>query len=133
MPAIMVVDDEKDILRLIGLYLEKRGIRHIEFSDAAEALAHFKQNDKKYDLVLSDIRMPQMSGLELAGHIRSINPDVKILLMSAFVIDSDQMRRLQKEQEIAEFISKPFSFATFGAVLDRHLGQGKNGMSLLFF
>lgn len=129
----MVVDDEGDILRLIVSYLGKRGMQHASFSDPVAALGHFQQNSAKYDLVLSDIRMPHMSGLEFVDHVRALNPRVKILLMSAFAVDKDQMHRLQAESKIAEFVQKPFTFSKLGEVLDRHLGSGKNGLSLLFF
>ena len=129
----MVVDDEKDILRLIESYLDKRRIQHVGFSDPLDALTHFQQNSTKYDVVLSDIRMPHMSGLELAEHITALNPKVKILMMSAFVIDSNQMRRLQADQKVVEFVAKPFTFGKLGEVLDRHLGRDGNGISLVFF
>jgi DNA-binding NtrC family response regulator len=128
----MVVDDEKDILRLIESYLDKRRIQHVGFSDPVDALTHFQQNSTKYDVVLSDIRMPHMSGLELAEHITALNPKVKILMMSAFVIDSNQMRRLRTEQKVADFVAKPFTFNMLGEVLDRHLGRDRNGISLAF-
>lgn len=133
MPYVMVVDDEKDILRLIESYLDKRRIEHVGFSDPADALAHFQQNSTKYDIVLSDIRMPHMSGLELAEHIKALNPKVKILMMSAFVIDSDQMRRIRTEQKVADFVAKPFTLHLLGDLLDKHLDRGRNGMSLVFF
>jgi two-component system response regulator ChvI len=133
MPSVLVVDDEGDILRLIVSYLEKRGIQHAGFSDPVAALGHLQQNRTKYDLVLSDVRMPHMSGLEFIDHVRALNPRVKILLMSAFTVDKDQMHRLHAESKIAEFVQKPFTFSKLGEALDRHLGSGKNGLSLLFF
>jgi CheY-like chemotaxis protein len=133
MPAVMVVDDENDILMLISSYLKKRGIEHTTFSDPVDALGHFQQNAAKYDIVLSDIRMPRMSGLELVEHIRALDPKVKILMMSAFIIDRNQMNKLQTEQKVAEFVAKPFTITKLEAALNRHLDSGLNGMSLLFF
>lgn len=129
---MMVVDDEKDILRLIQSYLGKRQIDNVGFSDPVDALAHFQQNLAKYDLVLSDIRMPRMSGHEFAERINELNPNVKLILMSAFMLDSDRLRKLKEDQKV-DFISKPFTLSKLGNLLDKHLGIDGNGFSVICF
>ena len=83
---ILVVDDEFDIVNTIRLWLDRHSFEVCGFTDPLLALEHFKDNYNKIDLVLSDIRMPQMNGYELANSLKALQPKVKIILMSAFEI-----------------------------------------------
>jgi two-component SAPR family response regulator len=59
-----------------------------EFTKPSLALEHFKINYKDYSLVISDIRMPKMNGFEFARSVSRVKPEIKVLLMTAFDIDS---------------------------------------------
>ena len=82
--SILIVDDELDIVVLCKQALGRQGYTVFGFTDPVLALEHFKINSAGYSLVITDVRMPQMSGLELAANIKAIKPDAKIVLMSAF-------------------------------------------------
>jgi CheY-like chemotaxis protein len=112
---ILLIDDEKDILRLVQKYLEKKGAHVSAYSNPLLALQDFIQNQNKnndknsnnnYDLVISDIRMPKMNGIELASLIRKKNKDISIILMtSSDIVDFDQS--ILKFLDIEDIIIKP--------------------------
>jgi len=104
---IMVVDDELDLLRMVKMYLKAWNFEVDAFSDPIEALGFFQKNASFFSLVLTDIRMPRMTGLEFAQHILQIKPDMKIMLMTAFQVDSLELSVLPivKYEDILE---KPF-------------------------
>jgi CheY-like chemotaxis protein len=72
------------ILHLIKTSLEKADLSVSSFTDPLMALETFRQTPSSYDLVISDIRMPHLSGYELIQQIKKIKPEINILLMSAF-------------------------------------------------
>jgi DNA-binding NtrC family response regulator len=82
----ILVVDEFDIVNTITLWLDRHNFGVCGYTDPLLALEHFKDNYNKIDLVLSDIRMPQMNGYELANRIKALQPKVKVILMSAFEI-----------------------------------------------
>lgn len=81
---ILVVDDEKAIIRLLGQSLSMRGYRVTHFQDPSEALAHFRENPESVDLLLTDLTMPRMRGDELGTKIREIRPGLPVLIMTGF-------------------------------------------------
>jgi DNA-binding NtrC family response regulator len=82
--TILVVDDEFDIVDTIKLWLQSYSFNVCGFADPLLALEHFEENYNRIDLVLSDIRMPQMNGYEFVNKIKALQPKVKVILMSAF-------------------------------------------------
>ena len=106
---ILVVDDEFDIVNIIRLWLHKHNVDVCGFTDPLLALEHFTDNINKIDLVLSDIRMPQMNGYELANRIKALQPKVKVILMSAFEIREVEFSKMFHSVKIDSLISKPIS------------------------
>ena len=107
---ILVVDDDFDIVSIIKISLQKSHFNVFAFTDPFLALEHFELNSKNYGLVLSDVRMPGMPGFEFVRKVREIEPDVKILLMSAFEIsDLEFSRALPSDTKIDGFVQKPVS------------------------
>jgi DNA-binding NtrC family response regulator len=120
--AILVVDDEPDILTVLCTYLStRRELSVASFSNPKQALEHFKER-QDYALVVSDIRMPEMNGIELAKQIKIINPQTKVLLMSAFDVVSLDLGL--GNTKIDGFLRKPFGIREFTDMIDRLL-QGK--------
>ena len=90
---ILLVDDEKDILDLFGEYLISNGFNTISFQNPFEALEYFYQNGRNCRMVITDYKMPQMSGIELIKKIREKDiaaPDnkIKTIIISAFMKDN---------------------------------------------
>ncbi|MGV8107326.1 MAG: response regulator [Nitrososphaerota archaeon] len=109
---VSIVDDEKDITDLFHDALSNKitGISVFSFNDPLIALEHFIDNKKNYALVISDLRMPGMNGLELLKKIRKFNPKVRTILISAYEVDNDPVfRGYVKERVIDSFIQKPIA------------------------
>ncbi|MDK2885912.1 MAG: hypothetical protein PWP54_470 [Thermosipho sp. (in: thermotogales)] len=79
---ILVVEDEDNMRLLIKEELEESGYVVDEAKNGGEAIKKFKE--KEYDLVTVDIEMPGMNGLEVAGKIREIKKDAKIIILTAY-------------------------------------------------
>ena len=104
----MVVDDEPDLLRVVERNLK---IWHFEvdaFNKPIEALAYFQKNAELFSLVLTDIRMPGMSGLELAQHMLRLKPEIKIILMTAFEINALDLQHSLPIIKYEDILQKPF-------------------------
>lgn len=112
--AIMVVDDEEELALLFKTFLERSGYESISFTDPLLALAHFSKNHKKYHLVITDLRMPRLNGIELANKVREYSKTVKILLITAFVVDDLLQSDNFKQAQIVGTIQKPFSLKDLG-------------------
>src|SRR6476660_677622 len=83
-PNILLIDDEHDDLFVLEKFLTREGFGVKSFSNSREALEHFSRtNPSFYDLIISDIRMPEINGLELYMSLKAIKNDVKILFASA--------------------------------------------------
>jgi CheY-like chemotaxis protein len=113
----LVVDDEIDIVESIKLWLQKRGLKVQGFTDPQLAFEYFKNNSNSVDIVLCDIRMPQMNGYELVKRIKELRTDISIILMSAFEINKAEMERLLPNVKIDRLISKPISLMNLTKVL----------------
>ena len=107
LPSVMVVDDEEELAHLFMKLLKGSGFDSVSFTDPLLALQHFSQNPQKYSLVLLDLRMPSLNGIDLAKKMKECRSDVKILLITGFFDDdylsSDELR----ESAISEVMHKP--------------------------
>jgi DNA-binding NtrC family response regulator len=109
---VSIVDDEIDISELFHDALRSKitDISVVSFNDPVIALEHFIDNKKNYALVIADLRMPGMNGLELLKKIRKFNPKVRTILISAYEVDNDPVfRGFVKEGVIDKFIHKPIT------------------------
>jgi len=87
MAGILVVDDDSGLLGLVTMLLKQRGHTVLAASNGVEALMVYSSYRSSIDLVLSDVLMSGMNGVELAERLRAFNPALTILLMSGFVPD----------------------------------------------
>ena len=102
--TILVVEDETALRRLICLSLERRGYKVLAAKDGAEALEIYQRSPSKIHLVLSDIMMPHVNGLQLREKAATLCPDVKFLFMSGY---SEEIVENLLAQGCA-FLEKPF-------------------------
>jgi two-component SAPR family response regulator len=121
--SILIVDDELDIVESIKMWLQKRGLEVQGFTDPLLALDYFKNSSNNIDIVLSDIRMPQMNGCELVKRIRNLRTEVKIILMSAFEINHAEMKKVLPDMKIDGLISKPISLRNLSKIIDKNLNK----------
>src|ERR687883_659892 len=112
---LMVVDDEKDILRIIKRDLEANNNNTFKvdtFYSGELALQAFDSRPKDYyDLILTDIRMPKMNGFELYRRIKEKNPSMKIAFITAFEINKEEFNKVLPSVNVIDFISKPLSIS----------------------
>ncbi len=99
---ILLIDDEKDFLKIIGSRLEKWGYELLIAEDATSGLKQFQENNP--DIIILDYLMPHEDGLELLKKIRRINADVPVVMFTAFA-NTELMKETQKFN-ISAFIPK---------------------------
>lgn len=105
----MIIDDEEDILDVLTKGLSKDGYQVHGFTDPLAAVKHIESGCQDCDLAICDVRMPRMSGFELAREVRRINPRVKIIMMTAFEVNKIEFDRMFPSTTIESVIRKPFS------------------------
>ena len=101
---IAVVDDESDIAQMFTEALKSNGYRAKAFTDPLVAFDQICSDHSSYGLVLSDVRMPTLSGIELATKLREKYKEIKIILMSAY---ETEYIRISNMKNIDYFVSKP--------------------------
>ena len=107
---VSVVDDDLNTTELFHVTLSENidGISVVSFNDPVIALEHFAANKDAYVLVISDLRMPGLNGLELLKKVKNSNPKVRTILMSAYNFDEDLLfLKYMKEGIIDSSIDKP--------------------------
>lgn len=104
---VLVVEDEKDILQLVTLYLEKDGFRVVTAMTGLEALKQVKT--AKPDLVVLDLMLPEMDGLEVCKRLRSLPETamLPIIMLTAKAEESDTIVGLELGAD--DYVTKPFS------------------------
>lgn len=117
MAGVLVVDDEKNIRTHLATYL--RGLGHVVevAADAATALSTLDRGE--FDVVLSDVRMAGMDGLALLREIRHKQPDLVVVLMTAYATVSQAVEAMRAGAY--DYLVKPFSLDQVGLLLDRVL------------
>jgi two-component system cell cycle sensor histidine kinase/response regulator CckA len=103
--TILVVDDAEAIRKLVCAMLSASGYNCLEASDGHEALRIVEDSRHTFKLVLTDMIMPKMNGVELARHVQRIRPEVPIVFMSGYV-DDPIVRHVGQS---ATFLPKPFT------------------------
>ena len=105
---ISIVDDEEDIVILFKDALKgMEGFTVVTFTDPNLALEHFKENESDYTLVLTDYKMPCMSGMDLIKQIKKRNPTVRTLLMTAFEVDNKLIQKYTSKKILNGYLQKP--------------------------
>jgi DNA-binding NtrC family response regulator len=102
---IAVVDDEEDLAYLFGEALKSRGYAVDVFTGAHAASEKIKLEHLSYSLVLTDVRMPNLSGIDLGKQILKVDDKIKIILISIFeLIDDINLQYVKKPIEMTELI-----------------------------
>jgi DNA-binding NtrC family response regulator len=103
---ILIVDDEDKLRRMLKRTLAQAGYEVAQAADGAAALERLRQ--KQVDLVLSDIRMPGMDGLELLSRIKRQDPGVEVIMMTAYASVETAVKAMK--QGATDYVGKPFNF-----------------------
>lgn len=103
---IVIVDDDQDILKLMETILIPRGFNVVTFTEAKLALESLKNDNQKVDLIISDIQIPDMGGLQFLGAVKEFLPEVPVLMMTAYGTINMVIEALRLGA--SDFIQKPF-------------------------
>jgi two-component system catabolic regulation response regulator CreB/two-component system response regulator ChvI len=114
---ILAVDDEKDITLLVKKGLEGKGFEVDVYNDPKLVLEEFRPG--KYDILITDIRMPGMDGFELYSKIRKIDDKLRVFFLSAIDVYQQNMRLAFPHLHSNAFISKPVTIEKLAKIIDQ--------------
>ncbi len=118
--SILIVDDEKNILKVVSLTLRDSGYRVDTAPSAEVALEKFNQN--RYDLLITDLKLPGMTGIDLLDRIRYINPDLPVIMITAFGSIENAVAAMKKGA--FNYLTKPINpdelLAVIKAALEKY-------------
>lgn len=117
---ILLVDDEREITKIVRLMLEHLGYSVVAFTDSGKALAHFEEHSTDFDLIISDFTMPKLTGPELSRKLLDVKDDVKIIICTGFNerMTGDELRSLG----IKGVLMKPVTMADLATAVRNALG-----------
>jgi two-component system cell cycle sensor histidine kinase/response regulator CckA len=120
--SILWVDDNPLLTDIGRRLLDKLGYRVTAFSDSEAALAHFRENVRSFDRVITDMRMPKMTGIELGRAVKKIHPEIPIILCTG---NSDSISvQDRRDAGINDLAAKPLNLHQIAALIrtnvDRH-------------
>jgi len=112
-PKIIIVDDDPEVRVVVAEFLDDFGYRVLQAKGGAEALERLRQHPD-VQMMITDIRMPDMSGIELADIATRQQPDLKVILISGYFVSQQVDRR---------FLRKPFRMKELEAAVRAELGD----------
>ena len=118
---ILIVDDEEDIRAILQKGLIQEGFEVDSSGDPHDVAARYREGD--YDLILLDIRMPQMSGFELYRRIHKVDTKVKVCFITAFEVYYDEFRKVFPKLRVSCFVRKPVTISQLAKVVRGELGR----------
>lgn len=116
---IMVIDDEESMCKFMQIMLKKEGYEVTTFQSSYDALNILKQGD--YDLVLADLMMPELNGLELLSRVKSLDPETNFIVMTAYASVDTAIEALKKGAY--DYLTKPFKVDEVRIAIKKALEQ----------
>jgi two-component system response regulator HydG len=110
---VLVVEDDPDIRKILEMFLSEKGFR-VKVADGAQQALDMLA-EEPIDLILSDVRMPGMSGLDLLRHLKERDPEIQLVLMSGYSSVKDAVEAIQLGA--ADYVEKPIDFRRLERVL----------------
>ena len=111
---ILIAEDDKNIAKLIKEIVERRGNTAVVTVDGDEAYKVF--SSIKFDLIITDLKMPKKDGMSLIKMIREKNKDIPIIIITGY--GSDKTRATAKDYGVTTILSKPCSIADITQAID---------------
>ncbi len=118
---LLVVDDEESMCQFMQIFLSKEGYSVTATADPAEAVSKIEKED--YDLLIADLMMPEMSGLELLSRAKGIDPGLNVIVMTAFASVDSAIEALKKGA--SDYVTKPFKVEEIKIAIKKTLEQKK--------
>jgi DNA-binding NtrC family response regulator len=103
---VLLVDDEGMVKEYLDEVMERAGYEHVSFTDPREALVFFEMNSHRVDIVIADVRMPNITGYDLARELLKINPRIPVILITAYF---PSLKAVQETPNIKRVLSKPLT------------------------
>jgi len=119
--TVLIVDDEKNILLALSQSLEVLQLETDTATNGEEALAKLKE--KEFGLILLDLRMPGMDGMEVLRQVREIRPDIRIIMITAYGTIELAVEAIK--MGAVDFIQKPFSPEEIRELVSRVMDREK--------
>ena len=116
--SIIVVDDELELACLFKEFLTNEGYDVVSFTDPVLALEYYKATADKHSLIITDLRMPGICGIDLAKSIREFDNKIRIFLMTAFESKDLEDREDFKNASIDRLIQKPVRFSELRGMIN---------------
>ncbi len=113
--SILVIDDEENICEILDEFLSRAGHRVTTAYGGEEGLALL--NSRHFDILITDLNMPGVSGLEIARHVRKISPDTYSIMLTGWGARVEELSR--DEQMVNHLLIKPISFSALAEVIER--------------
>ena len=124
MRRIMIVDDEEDVVLGLSRFLKKNGYDVVYETSPKKALELLSAEPS--DVLIADVKMDEMSGLELIDEARKKNPDIKVIIMTAR--GSEEIERISYERGVLEYLEKPFDVEYLLGILKKMETCGFKGV-----
>jgi two-component system response regulator PilR (NtrC family) len=119
MGKVLVVDDEQGMREFLKMLLEKQGHRVITAADGCRALALVAEQPP--DLVISDLRMPKMGGIDLLAGLRAQHPELPVILITAYASSDSTIQAMRLGAD--DYITKPFRIDEIRLVVEKALAR----------
>ena len=117
MPSILVIEDKDSMQKMLTATLESEGYEVDAVGDGPDALD--KARDKRYDLVLTDLKLPNMDGLEVLSQVKEIDPETSVILMTAYGTIESAVKAMRLGAY--DFLTKPFDTDHLSVLIKRAL------------
>jgi CheY-like chemotaxis protein len=124
---IIFIDDEKDLVEIGARLLVNLGYDVVSTTNSLEALEIFRTDPSRFDLVISDQTMPHLTGLQLAGQLKQIRPDLPVILCTGFSENIDELN--YKSRGINDFLMKPIARNEMARVVRSVLDRNRRNVS----
>ncbi len=126
---LLVVDDDSDIFQVLKMGLLKNRFLEEAFTNPDDSLQSFKSDAESYCLLLSDMRMPGLYGMQIARKVKQSNPNVKAVLMTAFEIRDNEFSKVFPPTSVYGFVEKSIGIRDLTNKILSIIGQSKRRTS----
>jgi len=125
---ILIADDEPSIIEWTSKALMKIGYEVVGVNNGLEAFEKFKQDPMSFDLILTDLAMPRMTGLELSSLIKAERPDIPIVLCTGF--SEGLTSQMINDYGISDMVMKPMIASELARILSDSLNKNRNRINV---
>ncbi len=120
---ILIIDDDRSLVKLVTMQLEKAGYTVTGMSDPVQAVEEYKLDYRKYDVVLLDMIMPKMNGSEVFQALRRVNHRVKAIIMTGY--SDEELFAEARADGIKHFLNKPVTLTALANIVSEVLNENE--------